>query len=215
MTAAITITNDVVIYPGESIVLVETTAARPMDPARFRSWWGTNNVPSRVKIVYAGSGIGLSSSGDGLYLWNAAATANTDFICGVTFGPAPTLPRRTFVYNVDSPGRQTPTPGSLTLVSSNAINGAWIASNGDIGSPGRVIAPIEVQIFAAAGGAALRWPTVPGRSYVLEARTGVGSDGWTVLTNFAAADDYALITQPFDLPARFFRVGTTLLFPAP
>lgn len=215
LAVAITITNDVVIQPGETIVLVETTAARPMDPAQFRAWWGTNLPPQLKIVVYAGSGIGLSSSGDALYLWNAAATANSDFICGVTFGAAPSSPRRTFVYNVDSPERQTPVPGLLTLLSAVGVNGAWAASNGDVGSPGRIIEPVQVQIAWAPNHPVLRWASVAGRQYVVEAKAALDTGAWTTLTNVQAAGDYIIVTPPIDSPSSFFRVGTALPYPEP
>lgn len=215
LAAAITITNNVVIQPGETIVLVETAAARPMDPARFRAWWGTN-LPEQLKIVvYSGLGVGLSSARDALYLWNAAATANSDFICEVTFGAAPSSPRRTFVYNVDSPERQTPVPGLLTLLSAAGLNGAWAASNGDVGSPGRVIEPVQVQIAWAPNHPLLRWPTIAGRRYVVEARSTLDAGTWTAFTNVQAAGDYIIVTPITDSPAGFFRVGTILPFPEP
>lgn len=216
LTAAITITNDVVINPGESIVLVETTAGRPMSPAPFRAWWGSNNVPPEVKIVvYAGSGIGLSSSGDGLYLWSAAATANSDFICGVTFGVAASSPRRTFVYSVDNPGAQTPMPGSLTLFATNGVNGAWAAANGDVGSPGRVIAPLQLAIASGPGGPGLSWSSVPGRNYRVEARDALTSGGWVFFTNRLAGSDTTAVLDSVALPLRFYRAATILPFPAP
>ncbi|MCX8089833.1 MAG: immunoglobulin domain-containing protein [Verrucomicrobiae bacterium] len=216
LAAALTITNDVVIQPGESIVLVETTGARPMSPSSFRGWWGSNNIPAHVKIlIYAGPGIGFSSGGDGLYLWNAVATANSDFICGVTFGAASGSPRRAFVYNVDNPGAQTPLPGSLTLFATNGVNGAWAASNGDVGSPGRVIAPVLLEIVATGGGPMLGWASVPGRTYRLEARETLSAGGWTLVTHHVAGGDYTSLPGGSPLPARFYRVATVLPFPGP
>ncbi len=216
LSAAIIITNDVVIHPGESIVLVETTSARPMDPARFRHWWGTDNLPPHVKVVvYSGSGIGLSSTGDALYLWNAAATANSDFICGVTFGAAPASPRRTFVYNVDLPGQQTPLPGLLILVSTQGVNGAWVASNGDIGSPARVIEPVLLQIIYQPNSTILRWRTVPGRGYTLEAKPKLEDGAWAPIANVVAEGDHTIVNRQIDSPTGFFRVGTMLPFPVP
>lgn len=217
LSAAVTITNDVVIHPGETVVFVETTAGRPMNPDLFRSWWGTNELPGGVKIiVYAGSGVGLSSSGDGLYLWNAVATADRDFICGVTFGAATGVPRRTFVYDPDQPGAQTPVPGLLTLMASPGGNGAWVAANGDVGSPGRVIGAPPLAIAASGDGLIrLMWPSVPGRRYVVESRESLGGGTWTLLTEWVADADTASVIDLRAPGARFYRLSTVLPFPAP
>ncbi len=62
------LTNAVMIAPGESIVLVED-----MSPAQFQNWWGAGNLPANLQIITYPS-IGFSSSADGIYVWNAAAT---------------------------------------------------------------------------------------------------------------------------------------------
>ena len=76
LASAITITNDVTIAPGESVVLFENSSATNRLPAQFRNWWGGTNLRDDLQIIiYKGSGISLSgSNGDGLYVWNAAAT---------------------------------------------------------------------------------------------------------------------------------------------
>ena len=80
---AYTITNDVTIAPGESIVLCEDET-----PDEFRAWWGSTNLPPDLQIIdYHGGGLSLSgTAGDALTLWNAAAATEGDFIYSVSFG---------------------------------------------------------------------------------------------------------------------------------
>lgn len=217
LSAAAVITNDLVIHPGESIVFVETTAGRPMTEALFRSWWGLHEGPQGGRVViYAGPGLGLSSNGDGLYLWNAAASADDDFICGVTFGAAATGPRQTFVYDPDQPTAQTPVPGLLTLWAAAEVNGAWVAANGDVGSPGRVIAPTRLLLAAPPGESVrLSWRAVPGRRYTVERRESLGSETWTVLREVVAEADLMSITDVRSPAGHFYRLSTILPFPAP
>ena len=121
--------TNLTILPGESIVFVER-----LTPDQFRTWWGTNNLPTGLKIVtYTGSGIGLSSGGDGLRLWNATATANADTIDGVDF-PAGD-PGISFNFNPD-----TREFGKLSVLDLNGVFQAPATLEGvkEWGSPGRI-----------------------------------------------------------------------------
>ena len=216
LTQATVITNDVVIEPGESIVLVESTAARPMTPEIFRQWWGPDHLPSSVKIlVYAGPGLGLSSSGDAVYLWNAAATEDGDFVCGVTFGAAPANPRRTFVYNLDQPQPQAPVPGSLTLLAEVNQWGAFAATNGDVGSPGRVVEPLRLSTGLTPEGPYLEWFGPAGKTYVLEFSGTVSPPTWTVILETNAPTVRTRVALPHVSPPAFYRLGLRLPFPEP
>jgi hypothetical protein len=121
--------TNLTILPGESIVFVER-----LTPDQFRAWWGTNNLPTGLKIVtYTGSGIGLSSGGDGVRLWNATATANADTIDGVDF-PAGD-PGISFNFNPD-----TREFGKLSVLDLNGVFQAPATLEGvkEWGSPGRI-----------------------------------------------------------------------------
>ena len=76
-----TVTNNVSIAPGESIVLVEAMTAMI-----FALVGGVKTFPPNLQIITYPS-IGFSSSGDAIYLWNAAATAVTDTVASVISPP--------------------------------------------------------------------------------------------------------------------------------
>ncbi len=216
LAQAAVITNDVVIQPGETVVLVETTAARPMTPEIFRQWWGPDHLPSSVKIlVYAGPGLGLSSSGDAVYLWNAAATEDGDFVCGVTFGAAPASPRRTFVYSLDQPQPQAPVPGSLTWLAELNQWGAFAAVNGDVGSPGRVVEPLRLNTGISPEGPYLEWIGPAGKMYVLELSGTLSPPTWTVILETNAPNARTRVALGRELPPAFYRLGLRLPFPEP
>lgn len=130
LASAITLTEtNLVILPGESIVFVER-----LTPDQFRTWWGASNLPPGLKIIsYTGSGIGLSSGGDGLRLWNATATSNAEVIDGVDF-PAgdPGIS-----FNFDPDTRAFGKPSTLDL---NGVVQAAATLEGvkEWGSPGRI-----------------------------------------------------------------------------
>ena len=73
------------IAPGEAVIFIET-ADLPTAAAAFRNlWFGAN--PQRVTQIgsYSGSGVGLSSSGDEVTLFDGAG----NLVAGVGFGASP------------------------------------------------------------------------------------------------------------------------------
>jgi uncharacterized protein YjiK len=122
------------IAPGESVVFIEGSAATA---AAFKTFWFGDKVPAGFQIgTYSGSGIGLSTGGDQVNLFNAAGTKVT----GVSFGASTTF------FTFDNAAGLT---GSITALSAAGRNGA-VTVSGATGSPG-TIATTGAQV--AAGGA--------------------------------------------------------------
>ena len=123
-TDADTLTNAVSIAPGQSIILAEDMTAD-----QFRTWWGPQNLPANLKIITYPS-IGFSSSGDAVYLWNAAANSITDTVASATFSTA--VRGVSFSYD--------PVANRFGGLSVAGQSGAFVAAvNDDIGSPGTII----------------------------------------------------------------------------
>jgi hypothetical protein len=121
------------IAPGEAVIFVET-ANLASAAAAFRSlWFGTN--PPRVTQIgsYSGSGVGLSSSGDEVVLFDGAG----NLVTGVGFGASPTGAFATFDNHTGAGSSTLPLPVISTL-SATGINGAFVAPAdvNEIGSPG-------------------------------------------------------------------------------
>ncbi|MBL9182606.1 MAG: lamin tail domain-containing protein [Verrucomicrobiaceae bacterium] len=119
------------IAPGESVIFIESSAANQATIVNtFKTVWFGSNVSAGLQIgTYQGSGIGLSTGGDAVNLFTAGGTRHS----GVTFGAADaTSPYQTF----DNTAAADNT--AITLLSSVAVNGAFIAatSSVEIGSPG-------------------------------------------------------------------------------
>jgi len=200
LASAITLTDtNLVILPGESIVFVERLTAD-----QFRTWWGASNLPPGLKIVsYTGSGIGLSSGGDGLRLWNATATANADTIDGVDF-PAgdPGIS-----FNFDPDTREFGKPSALDVHGTvQAV--ATLEGVKEWGSPGRIRAgdtvrpPTSPRLAAVLAEGALRisLQAEASRTYRLQRRNAADGSWSTVgASQTPTADGPISFTVP--LPA--------------
>lgn len=203
---AFTFTNDIFIHPGESIVFVENYTA-----AQFRNWW--TNLPASLQIIsYTGGGLGLSSSGDQVNIFNAVTLLGNELaerIAGVGFAGSPLL--TTFVYDPENP----PVSGIMNVFSTNTVNGLvangmLTAANGAVGSPGRVIAPIQLTNRVAGGNDLLTWNAANNRSYVVEFKPNLTASNWTVLSNLTATSDTAGLTDPVTTSNRFYRAGAVI-----
>lgn len=211
LAAAFTVTNDVVLQPGASVIFVER-----LTPEQFRVWWGTNELPAGLEIItYGGSGFGFSSGGDGVRLWDSTATANTDTLASVDF-PAGTA-GVTFNYDPDS--------GVFGGLSEEGVRGVYQAPGSidgelnltvkDIGSPGRIRAGDVVQppaqpllaITNDASGLTLRFTGESGRTYRVEERPALGAGDWTSLATLPGVT--GPMEQPLGMPtadSRLYRV---------
>src|SRR2546422_7472565 len=118
------------IGPGESIIFMESNSIALTSPDQFRTSW---NLPATQKVVlYIGNG--LSSSGDGVRVWDGA----DQLVDTVDFASADR--GRSFVYD--------PLTGVFGLNSTNGVAGAFKASTADdVGSPGTTTGPVPVQIL--------------------------------------------------------------------
>ncbi len=189
------ITNNVFIQPGESVVLVEDMTA-----AQFQNWWGASNLPPNLQIITYPS-IGFSSSGDAIYLWNAAATTATDTVTSVTF---PAASRGvTFGYNSASN-----TFGALSVAGQN---GAFAAAvNGDIGSPGTLINLPRFTHFQLShtNGFNFTFVTQPTRNYQIQYKQNLADTNWQIFTNFTANSNSFTLADPSSNTnsARYYRI---------
>ena len=190
-----TITNNVTIAPGESIVL-----AQDMTPDQFRTWWGPQNLPANLQIITYPN-IGFSATSDAIYLWNAAANTITDTLASVTFSVA----TRGVSFGFDPASRAF---GALSIA---GHNGAFVAAvNGDIGSPGSLIDPPRfTQLnFNPPAGMNLSFVTVAGFAYRVEYKNNLTDATWTPLTNFVATASLFNLADPStnNNATRFYRV---------
>jgi uncharacterized protein YjiK/2',3'-cyclic-nucleotide 2'-phosphodiesterase (5'-nucleotidase family) len=126
--SAATLNGVTTLAPGESAIFIET-ADLPAKDTLFRSTWFGANPPAGLQIgSYTGAGLGLSSTSDGVNIFNAAGT----LMASVSFGASDAVsPFQTFD---NTRGLNATTISQLSLV---GTNGAIASSNAaEVGSPG-------------------------------------------------------------------------------
>ena len=170
--AAYTITNHLIIAPGESIVFVEG-----MSPKQFTKWWGAINLKTNLQIVrYDGPNLSLSSVGDAVVLWNPGAIDDSDFIAAATFGLA--TAGITSGYNPDTDSFGDPSVIGL-------FGGFQSVESDDIGSPGYLRTPPEPRILRfvpVASNYDLTWYGLSNRTFAIEYKNDLSNLTWSPLT---------------------------------
>lgn len=137
--ATLTLTGTSSIAAGQSVIFIEGNAAKKDN---FLSTWFGSNVPANFLIgTYSGSGIGLSTDGDAVNIFNASGVKQA----GITFGASDSsAPYQTFD---NAAGINN---GAISQLSVVGTNGAFVAKNdlSEIGSPGQIAAVPEPDQYA-------------------------------------------------------------------
>ncbi|MDP0495892.1 MAG: lamin tail domain-containing protein [Verrucomicrobiota bacterium JB024] len=130
--AAVPLTGITSIAPGESVIFIEIETTLADAQAGFVSVWFGGSLPEGLQIGgYSGSGVGLSTGGDAVNLYDTAGVRRAN----VAFGASPSsAPYATF-DNADGLDVVT-----LTQFSAVGVNGAFTAEGdaNEIGSPGTI-----------------------------------------------------------------------------
>ena len=149
-----TITNNVIVQPGESVILLESQTAES-----FIQWWGASNLPPKLKfITYAANGLG-GELGDQIYLWDPNETDGLRFVARADFSTAPPGgATRWFDYGSCS---------EFGVASDLGSCGTFQAEQGcatEIGSPGwtRWTPPTLTSVRREGAGTVISWKAQPG-----------------------------------------------------
>ena len=199
LTGAVVITNDVIVKPGESVVLISD-----MTREEFVSWWGEENLPGRLQIIaYAGNS--FDSLGDALYLWNATATARDDVITSLSF----VGDTRGVSLWFDSALAEF---GELSVAGGRGAFQSVEAD--DVGSPGwitnpppRVIPPKILSVQHNATGITLTWRTQAGQTYEVQSCDDLSQAVWSSVRSLVAGGWTLTTTESTGhSPQRFYRI---------
>lgn len=132
---------------GESVVFIENVGGTNV--ADFKTFWG---LGSTMQVgYYGGSGVGLSSAGDGVAVFTADGTE----INRVSFGAAPAY--TSFFWTYDASGALASNANGTPSVSGSG--GAYTTSLGgasaNVGSPGIAVIASVPNLYWTADGATL------------------------------------------------------------
>jgi len=143
--AAVAMSGITSIASGESVMFIEVPSGS--DPAafitNFKTVWFGDNAPANLQIgSYSGGGVGLSTGGDAVNLYNSSGVLQT----GLSFGPSPAGPS---FPTFDNAAARSNT--GISQLSSVGVNGSFAAINdaNEIASPGAIAtvnhAPVAVD----------------------------------------------------------------------
>lgn len=112
---------------GESVIFIEGATVN----STFRSNWFGTNPPASLQIGnYTGTGVGMSTAGDAVNIFDASGAHQAKVVFGVSpTGPFSTFDNAALLDNV-----------TISTLSAVGVNGAFIAVNSsqEIGSPGTI-----------------------------------------------------------------------------
>lgn len=126
---------------GQSAIFLESTDSLPATDlavqTSFKTAWFGSSAPAGLLLGnYNGSGVGMSQTGDAVNIFNSSGL----LISKVTFGEA--LGNATF----DNTARLSNV--TLSTFSLVGVNGAFLAPNGEVGSPGIIPEPSTYAVIA-------------------------------------------------------------------
>ena len=127
--AAVPLSGVAAIAPGESVIFIETANLASAATAFVNTWFGAS-PPAGLQIgSYSGAGVGLSTGGDAVVLYNASGAVHTKVTFGVSPG-GPSFPTFDNAAGLNS--------AAISQLSARGVNGAFVAANdpNEIGSPG-------------------------------------------------------------------------------
>ena len=138
--AAVALSGITTIGAGESVIFLETDDIAATGALFLETWFG-GNPPAGLQIGgYSGGGVGLSTGGDAVNLYNAAGVLQAS----VTFGASPEGPFASFD---NAAGANN---ADVAQLSTAGVNGAFAAA-GDpdaVGSPGEIVAVNDAPVAA-------------------------------------------------------------------
>ncbi len=132
------------IAPGESVIFLESSNAAIA--AIFKTAWFGASAPAGLQVgTYSGGGVGLSTDGDAVNIYDASDA----LMASVTFGASDaTAPLQSFDNSAGLNGE------AIALLSAVGAHGAFLAANASqIGSPGVVPEPGTYALLLAGLGA--------------------------------------------------------------
>ncbi len=130
-TAKVAMTGISSIAAGESVIFTENAAK-----ASFLSTWFGSNAPAGLQVgTYTGAGVGLSTGGDAVNVYNASGVLQANVVFKDSPGSSP------YATFDNALGLNNATISQLSAI---GVNGAFAAAQDatEIGSPGTIAAAV-------------------------------------------------------------------------
>lgn len=132
--ASVALSGITTIGAGESVIFLENPADTIY--TTFRSNWFGANAPANLQIGrYTGAGVGLSTSGDAVNIYNSTGSLQANVVFGASPAAAPfaTFDNAALSNNA-----------TIATLSAVGVNGAFVAVNSstEIGSPGTIVSSL-------------------------------------------------------------------------
>jgi hypothetical protein len=142
------------INPGQSVIFAEGDATGTTDAtilSNFKTaWFGANTPAGFAMGGYGGSGVGLSTSGDAVNIFDSTGVR----ITGVSFGASTN--NFTFDNALGLGGTTLPLP-IISALSVAGYDNAFLSPTGEVGSPGAVPEPTSAALIElVVGGISMR-----------------------------------------------------------
>ena len=132
--ASVALTGVSSIAAGQSVIFIESATPATTNPSFISTWFGATAPVGLTIGNYSGSGIGLSTAGDAVNIYDSAGVlqANVTFAASDAIPPLQTFDNAAGLNNA-----------AISLLSVAGVNGAFVAASdlNEIGSPG-TIAPV-------------------------------------------------------------------------
>ena len=183
------------INPGQSVVFIDSTV--PVNIGAFTAAWFGSSIPAGLAVgTYGGPGVGLSTSGDAVNLFDAGGNR----ITGVSFGSANAA--ATFDNTAGLGSATLPLP-AVSTTSVAGVNGAFLSANGlETGSPGRRVnskplSTVDLSVYVRVGRFDLPEPTrtTPPQNSLLAQEVSAVTYNWDTDTLFVVGDGSTSIVQ--------------------
>lgn len=140
-SSAVALTGISSIAAGESVIFLESS----VNASFLSTWFGAAGKPGLQIGNYTGSGVGLSTSGDAVNIYNGSGVLQANVVFGNSDSTSPyqTFDNAVGLNNV-----------AISQLSVTGVNGAFVALNDatEIGSPGSIAAvpePTNVAMLLA------------------------------------------------------------------
>lgn len=193
VTTSVALQGVTTIAPGESVVFIESAAGAGV--SAFKANW---SLGSTVQVgYYSGTGVGLSSTGDGVTVFtNTSANGGTELtgpfsgLVRVSFGVATT--GTSFRWSYDSTGANTsPATGQLTPSGTTWVNG----TTNMLATPGAAIPPATPAVTITAPDANAGEAVVPNTGTFRISRTGSATSALNVSYTIASGTGRAVASD--------------------